>query len=233
MNRLKLFLKTEGDKLKEMSFRDKRLYIWEYYKIHIFAAIFILIILGSLIDAWFINKPKKPYLHVAWMASYQTPEDLMLLSQILTDALVEDKTQEEVLISSFLLSGADPTYDMAIQQRFIAMLAAGELHAFIIEDEDYVWGMAEAETIRPMDKVMAELEMLDKALHDRIVPLLVYAEYDDSRTGELTGGLFGVPLAGSSLLEGLGINTDDLFLCKVVIDGHDLPTARAIQVLYE
>ena len=43
--RLKKEAQTERQKLKEMSFRDKLWYIWEYYKFHILG---VLIFLGIL-----------------------------------------------------------------------------------------------------------------------------------------------------------------------------------------
>jgi hypothetical protein len=233
MSRFRLFLKSEGAKLREMNAQEKRWYIWEYYKFQILAVLIVLFLLGNLVDAWFFNKPKTAYLHVAWMGSYISPEEQSALAHILTDALVDDKTREEVVITSFVLTGADPTFDQAIQQRFIAMLAAGELHVFIVEREDYVEELADIGFIRAVDRVMDYMGELDVAVYERLIPRLLPVTYGHHQTGEPVIGNYAVSLRGSAVLTGLGIPAEDLYFCKVVMDSHDFPAAQALFVLHD
>jgi hypothetical protein len=122
---------------------------------------------------------------------------------------------------------------MNMQQKFIAMIAAGELHVFIIDGLENVQGLAESDMVRNLGIVMDELAMLDRDLHDYLVPLLVPAEYVSPWSGDWVSGMYGIPLQGSPLMESLGIRTQDLYLCKVITVGYDFPTAQAVKALFE
>jgi hypothetical protein len=82
--------------MKPLSFREKVAYIWEYYKIHIFGIIFTAIIVPNLIYSIFIDKPLEIYVGVAWVYDYEY-EQISILHDKLTTALVEDPEKEEIV----------------------------------------------------------------------------------------------------------------------------------------
>jgi hypothetical protein len=220
MNRIKRFFSVEGAKLKSMDARDRRWYLWEYYKFHAFIGLLIILMLAGMVDAWVINKQKATYLQIAWLSTFHGMDELPLMANVLTDAIVTDKTREAVLVTSFTLTGVDHAYDNAIQQRFVALLAARELHAMIVEDESDVLRLAEAELLRPVDDIMEHVKSIDGELYERLSPMLV-------------DGNLAIPLAESKLLARLEIPSENLYLCKVVTEGYDYETARALVILYE
>jgi hypothetical protein len=233
MNDKKARFSTERAKLREMSFKEKRWYIWEYYKLHLLIAIIIVVLAGNLIDVWFINRPKQSYVHIAWMASHISADQLSMLSLVLTESVVTDKTREEIPITPFILTGFDAMFDQAVQQRFMVMLAARELQIFIVESNDYVYDLAMEGFIRPLDPVMLCLAELAPDLHDQLSPNLLWLTLETAGDDEKPDGFYGLPLRGSPLLKGLNIPEGDLYLCMVVFGGNDFKAAQVARAFYE
>ena len=120
----------EMDKIKSMKGKKKREYIWEYYKIHIIATAFFLIVAGSLFNDIVLNPPPDAALTVAWMG-FEFDENLNIFRETIYPVVVEDPENETVQIITFFLGGGDPQMDMAMLTRFAAMTAAAELDIVI------------------------------------------------------------------------------------------------------
>ena len=52
---LREYIRGERAKLKAMTFNEKRLYIWEYYKLHILGLIIVVGVSGAFINNVIIN----------------------------------------------------------------------------------------------------------------------------------------------------------------------------------
>lgn len=225
-------MKNEFIKLRDMTFREKREYIWEYYKVSIIVTLFVLAMVGSLINSWFINPPKKEYLYIAWMGGYVTDDQLNALTAKLTESLVEDPEREEVIISTFFLT-QDASYNMAVYNRLAAIVAAGQVDLFVL-DEAGLAEMAGTGYIKPLDELMSELTRLgDTSLVSRLTPLLKEAVYqpDDETVPE--SHLFGLLLQDCPLLASMDIYTTELYLGIVVNTQKTDIIARALQFFYE
>lgn len=224
-------LKHERAKLKTMNFREKREYIWEYYKIHIMVVLFLVFMFGSLINSWFINPPKKEYLQIAWISGYETQEHMDALARHLTEQLVEDPEREEVLITSFTLSD-DASYNNMMYQKLVAMVSSGQIDAFIT-DAEALKDMAAGGYFALLDETLAKLAEWNPTLSGHLTEQIVYADYfpDEDAPGE--NGAYGLPLMNCALFKTLGFYEQELFLSITVNSNKTDISARALQVLYE
>ena len=134
----KNFFATEHAKLKDMTFKEKASYIWEYYKIPIIAVIAAIIVIGSIINSVWINPAKKMYLQIAFYGEYVDDNAITAMCNQLGDAVMTPEDQQTMQISgaSFMENTGDPQMDMAYQQKFAAMLSDGELDLIIINASD-------------------------------------------------------------------------------------------------
>jgi hypothetical protein len=201
--------RAEGEKLKPMRFREKLDYIWEYYKIQIIIAVVVLIFIGTGVYNTWINPPKAVVLSLAWLAGYEHTENLDALSARLIEILTDDPERQTVEIAMFADTG-NPEYDVAMQQRFIAMLAARDIDIIIATRED-VQILAEAEIAADLSEFPIERDAM------------VYYEYGD-----------GSRLAAAALVAGYnGIfetsYADDLY---AVVPGNARNT-EAVRRLFE
>jgi len=121
---------VEKKKLSEMTFKEKAEYVWEYYKIHIIAAAVVIIIAWSFINAA-LNPPVPPYAGVALYEIFLGEEFNEEFTRAVNEELVGDA--RETLIPHLFVSGDDPTAQMVVIQKFMAMITTKELDLFIAE----------------------------------------------------------------------------------------------------
>ena len=161
-------LAKEKKKLKEMTFKEKLDYIWTYYKLHILAFLFIAVIAGSLVYTA-MNPPLPAYIEAAMCDVYMGEAVEEALIELLHGAGLYEPSQERISATYFNNSD-DPNLQIAMSQRFMAMLAATELDIIIASGEAFE-GFINEGIIMPISD--AGLQYPEE--------LLVYGTYD---TGE-------------------------------------------------
>ena len=224
-------MKNESAKLKEMNFREKREYIWEYYKIHIVVGILALILIGSLINTWFINPPKDCVLFIAWSSGFETDEHMDALSKIFEEKISDNPDRETVIISSFIAPPDDPSMIMAAANRLIAMLSAGEIDVFIL-DRQGIDEYANAEFIVPADGLLQEIKNLDENVYNKIIDKTV-TSWKREDGNPVSEHIYGIELTDCPLFEGLGFYEQELFFCVSVTMKEMENAAIAVAALYE
>ena len=125
--------KTEKKKLKDMTLKEKIEYIWEYYRLHIIGTIIIIFIAGSIING-ILNPPLPPFAGIALYEIYLGENFENEFEQTITEKLINDPALEKLYIHSFI-SGGDPSAEMALGQKLMAMLTTNELDLFIAETD--------------------------------------------------------------------------------------------------
>ena len=226
---IKNFFKTEWNKLKVMSFRDKRQYIWEYYKLHIIFGGIAIAILGSIINTVFINPPRREYLYIAWAGSFILPAHLEALEERL-EVIVSDPERYLVRVTSYAPT-ENLEMDMALQQRFFAMISVGAIDLYVISSEEHVHGVAEFGLIRPIYDVVDAMAALDPVFHAKMLERLVVITYiDPEGDGEakITNAM-AVSLEGSPLLEATGLWSDGLYVGFVSTSTRHYESAKALR----
>ena len=211
-------LRIEAAKLREMTFKNKLEYIWEYYKFHIAFTAIALFIIVSLLNAWIINPASDTVLFISWNRGFVTDEQSDRLKNHLEERLVGEDAREEVVITPFFFTGDDPMTNMAEVQRTVAMLAAEIIDLFITDHallEDY----SRIGYILPFDQVLAEIQEKNPEAYSRIEENIVTAlfEIDEGVTESKTAG---VKISGSPLLLKHGIFRQDLYISIAVTTGR-------------
>ena len=210
------FISSEIAKLKEMTFAEKRWYIWEYYKLHIILGVVTLVIIGSSINTRFINPPKNDYLYIAWQADFVPMGVLENLGQELS-VIVDNPSRYRVSVRSYLL-GDDPSMNMALITRFHAMVSIGDLHALINTREE-TYHFAEHGMIRPLHEVVSAALEADPAIYAALSERLVtmtFTLFDEDVEMQPITDIMSIHIGGLPLLTELGIISEDLYLSVVI-----------------
>ena len=216
---MKEFIRKEQEKFRQMTFAEKRWYIWEYYKLHIIGVSIVLFMIGYIIHGRF-NPPLQDYMYIAWL---DVPASHIQLERLASGLItvVEDPERQHVIITNYS-AVQDPQFNMALQARFMAYLRVGAIDVFVIPRQG-VYELNIEGFIRPFDEVAAYLsnsEIYD-IFNNRLVPL----EFD----GEIRN--MAVSLTGSPFLEEFGIVDDDIYLSIVANTERLSVIARALEVL--
>jgi len=216
------FFKTEFGKLREMSFKEKRQYIWEYYKLHIFGIAILIFIIGSLLNIWVFNPPKQEYIYIGWMSPTSDPFHPELLGESLS-IIVENPDRQRVGIASYALTG-NQQMDMAIQTRFFATMQTAGFDAFLLTREA-LEEIAPEGFVRPIHEVISYTTM---DFSDRIVVGTYISVHDGiERTDAIA-----VSLRNSLLLNELGIESDNLYFAVVSNAQNFYRIAKALEVIF-
>jgi len=219
---LKNFFAPEQAKLKDMTFKEKAGYIWEYYKIPIIATIAVVLIVYSLINTIWIHPPKKSYLTMAFYSSYVDDATLSSLSGQLGDALMtpEELLTYEVTGIDFNINSGDSQMDMANTEKFMAMIAAHEIDLIIFSKTD-LEAMAAQETLAPIKDYLPD--SLPSGISDK---LAAAPDVNGVQTD------FAIQLDGSKFFESNGFSTDGLYMAVIVNTSNQDNVKNAIAYIF-
>ena len=202
---------TEIARLREMTFKEKLQHIWEYYRLHLMVLVVILIIAGSLINIWLINPRQKTVLFVAWNAGFAIQEQLTAVADVLAEGIVENTKKETVEVSLFFAPEGDPQSEMANTMRLTAMVAAGAIDVFILDNELLI-EYTERGLIQPVEEMLGGLRTADPVVYAEVDERLAYVLHTSEEKNP-EGRLMGVRISNSPLLSELGINQEELWFC--------------------
>jgi len=201
---------TEREKLRGMTFAEKRWYIWTYYKAHIFALVVLAFLVGGFINRQ-LNPPTQEFLYVVWLGPIASFGQLIDLADAL-EIIVEDPERQAVFISDFTET-EDRRLNANLRERFSFFLQAGDFDMFITTRQG-AYELAGQRFIRPVDEVVQGMN---------IEHLLLAIEPEEE--------MLAVSLAGSPLLYELGIEASDIYMCVVVNTRRVERVAKALEVL--
>ncbi|QUH30512.1 hypothetical protein [Vallitalea guaymasensis] len=151
--------KSNKAKFKELTRKEKVEYIWEYYKLHIFAGIFVLIVIGSFLNIWVFNPPPKSAVSVNFVGSSIFADNTEPLEKELNPIIVtEEMGNKKVFINTYIFGMKDPQMQMATQTKFIANISARELDVLILDKEQFDSLVLQGSML-PLDQVFSEDEL--------------------------------------------------------------------------
>ena len=212
------YFKAERDKLKVMTFREKRQYIWEYYKVHILATLGILTLFGTVIYTVFINPPQRDYIYIAWVGVPVSFEELDNLSAGLS-VIVPDSDRYVVRVTDYSSTG-NPQIDMSVQSRFLAMLQIGSIDLFISSLEG-ITEISEQGFLQSIDALPTD----NPDLSERIAQRSIWAETNEA--------FMFVSLENSQVFAAAGIDTSDLYLGVLFNTGRLDLLAELMGVIFD
>ncbi|MCL2699012.1 MAG: hypothetical protein FWE68_01740 [Defluviitaleaceae bacterium] len=144
----------KSDKFKNMSRRELAEYVWDYYKLPIIAALFVIIVTGSLVNTFLVNPQKKPYIGLAVYGEFVDRDSIDALGALFTTALVPEELQSgwEAVVNNFYMDG-NPQIAMAMSSKFAALMMMGEIDILIASREQF-YEMISGEVLLPLDSLL-------------------------------------------------------------------------------
>jgi len=227
---IRRFFSAEMKKLKAMNFAEKRQYIWEYYKLHIFFIGFGAFIVGSFINIWFINPPKQDYLYIAWQAGFVHTQPLEELSEKLS-VIVHDPERYRVSVRAYVL-GEDLQLNQALATRFHALLTTGGVHAIITTSEG-IQESAEFGLLKSPEVVLAIIREYDRTLYDKLTERLLTITFEirEEDTPGITD-IMAINISGTPMLMDVDLGMDNLYLGVVSNSQQFDGIARALAAMF-
>ncbi len=127
---------TEKEKLKEMPFKKKAAYLWEYYKLHALAAIIVIATVTYMVKE-IVTPNIEPQLYAAFINNTIDETVLEEYEQKFSELLMINPEREEVVINpQFYLSG-DSNYAMDMRQVLSTYVAAQEVDIIIAPKSEF------------------------------------------------------------------------------------------------
>jgi len=227
---LKEKMRMEKRKIREMPFKKKCEYIWDYYKFHIIAGILILALIGSVINS-IVNPRPQNVLFIAWSTGFATDEQLTGLTSIMQYEIIEEKANESIEITLFHTMSDDPSLNSANIQRLAAMIAAGMIDVFIL-DSEMIDEYSSVGYIQPMDPVLEIIQSLNPNIHSRINEELIKANYT-SVEGYESEQIMGIDISNSRLLKELNFFEFEKYFSLSITAENIENTAHALIMFFE
>jgi len=204
---------TEREKLKGMTFKEKREYIWEYYKLFIIGFFVVVVVGGLLLNSLVINPPPKNYLGIAYLGDYMTEDILADLSDQLTDKIIpEDLRADNIIDQENFYETDDPTLGTALQSKFVALISTGDLNV-IVSDDDNFDGCYTQELLIPLDS------------------LIDTSKIEDARLYKQDGQVYGIRIASSSPLTKYGLGYTTVGITTTTKDASINDAVTALEIL--
>lgn len=124
--------------LKNMTRKEKLAYFWDYYKIHTGVVIIILTLVSVFIYQFVTNKDYAFYAVLVNArlnsANYETAE---LLAEEFREYAHIDPDKYQVSLDTSITMSMDSQYDVANQEKMLAMMQAGIVSAIIADTEAF------------------------------------------------------------------------------------------------
>lgn len=173
-------IKQETKKMKDMPFKGKVAYIWEYYKIPIIGTIAGIIFLSVFIHDW-MNNNKPVYLHALFINSNFIYEDTSTIEEDYVSKEGID-LEENNLYIDFSMQMLDDGYDqltLGNQQKIMALYASGELDS-VLGPEDVIKTYAEVDAYADLTTLLPD--DLKQTLADKGYEYYYYSSEGTTRT---------------------------------------------------
>jgi len=225
-------VKIELAKLKTMSFKEKLAYIWDYYKYFIIGIVIILIIIGSIINSRILNPAPETALFISLNGGFVTMEQVTDLTSALEERLIDENANEEVLITQTLIIEEDFSVSSMNNTRIVAMIAAGQLDAFINDAQTLDMQVSNGYIIPLGEGILSNLKSINSDAFKTIEENFVYISYETDE-GSSDTVLAGVNIGKSPLLIKLGFLEQDLYYCFAVNTSNLDTATKALITFFE
>ena len=222
--------KQEWLKMKQMGLQEKRQYIWDYYKLHLFGSLILLILAGSFVNAIFINPPERNFIYIAWV----NPPVATGVLDAISDALVyqaEVPDRYTVRAASYSTYGASPQVITALQTRFFAQMQLGELDLFVLT-QDELLQFTENGWLIPMSQFLEWLGDSRPALRSAIEGRLAEVRFGEEG-GVMSSDYVAASLSGLPFFEQLGISAEGLYIALAANTVRVGNIAIVLEVLFD
>lgn len=213
--------KTELQKLKEMSWKKKIGYVWDYYKMPIAAVVVVLIVIATGVSQYKSSKVDTVLYTAMINTQGDVSEDSDFYQQVKQVLQVEDGTEEIVFDNSFFFDlDYQSQMTMATITKILAMVSSQDIDIMIAPKEVYDYYLKQ--------EFFADLEeILPEELQEEERFLMGKGENDTEEHA------YAMSLEGNQVLEEAGITGDGevLYLMIPVNTGHTEETEAFVRFL--
>lgn len=213
-------VQTEKEKLKNMNFREKVAYLWEYYRVYAAVAAVVIALIAYFIYEM-VTPDVRPQFYAAIMDSAVDPEVLEQYESDFADYLHLDPKRESVELNATFFS-ANNEYALSTQQVLTTFMAAGEVDVIIAPESVF----------ERFVKIGNFAKLYDE------LPTDVYSSLTDyfyiSETSEDTEkNAYGIYLNGSDLFKDVTYNGEPYVLGIIPNYPHEENTVEFIKYLFK
>lgn len=128
-------VREQKQKFKDMTFKEKWRYFWDYYKIHTIVTIFAVILIVTFAKDMILNN-QECVLSVAMINGYPVTDSDVFMEEYATYAEIDSKEYEVTLDTSYQYSKDDMSQmTMATVQKLMALVSASALDVMISDYE--------------------------------------------------------------------------------------------------
>ena len=199
-------LQKEKKKLKEMTFKKKCEYIWEYYKVHIIVTLIFILFSSSLGYSIYQNVKYDDILTSAIINNSMSDENRNYISNGFAEYYELDKESETILFDDTFHIDLDTPNEStyASTQKFAAMVAAKSMDT-TIADISFFENYADEGTFYDLSTLLPE------DLYAQVEDYLYYAKDEEGKEKP-----FGLNLSSSHLVKGAGLYIKPPILSVVI-----------------
>lgn len=186
---------NEGNTAEKKSFKNKWDNYWYYYKIHTWIGIFVVIVLAVTITQ--CVQTVKPDVTIDFVTSVPLTDSTIEFDGVFDDVIsdVNNDEKKHIGVTTLYLTGkAQSEQDMAMEQKMMLELAAGDVTLFIFDQKNL-------ERYITQDAYSPLSDFIDIEPYKDIEGKLV----------EHNGTVYAISLKGSQKLAEMGFATDDLY----------------------
>lgn len=213
--------KTEREKLRELPFKKKLEYLWEYYRLHALG-----IVIGLAIIVYVIYQIASPDIETVFYAALinnTINEDIIneVQSDFANHLEINPKTEKVALNTTFYFHGS-PDFEAASRMSLTAFISAKEVDIIIAPKSEF--------------QTYAYNGFLDK-LSDQL-PTDLYSALTDhfymsNQAEDPENSVYGIYLTESELFKNHAINTDPYILGIVVNGQHKGNSIQFLRYLFD
>ncbi|WP_317326820.1 hypothetical protein [Turicibacter sanguinis] len=201
--------------LKTMTRKEKKDYIWYYYKSHMMMGLFAVVLVGSLI--YDVMTKDKIIFSLTLFGEAESGVQIEEIQQDLTQLVAPEATKKEkVLVQFYGLNEVETSFDEMTdlyQQKMISQIAAQELDLVIMGESDFGFYAEEK-----MFEALNEISGIDWSL----------VEETQLIKDEQTDLVYGIKMAGSQLLNRINYDTNGKVLALI---NNSLNKEMAVDVI--
>lgn len=220
----KITFQGEMAKLKEMTFKEKISYLWEYYHTHAIIAVVILVL---VIGIPYSILHQKEYCFSGTMLNISTTdlsEDMSYLDSYLEYANIDSNEYEFSMRSSMYLSGNEAE-DYNTTMLLVTLVAASELD-FILCDEEQMEYLARS-------GYTADLETaLSPAIYEKYKDKMFFTTIDSDEDAKENRPA-AIEVTDSHITQGLSIITEKYYIVFIVNAKHPEQFDTFLDYLFE
>lgn len=207
---LKDKLLEEKKKLKEMTFKGKFEYIWEYYKLHMIGTLIFILFAGSIGNSIYMNIKYEDILTCAIINNPISEEHRDYMPLGFAEYYGLDEESETLLFDDSFYIDLDTHSEsvMASTQKYAAMVAAKSIDT-TIADLSFFENHADEGTFYDLSTLLPE------DLYAQVEEYIYYAKDEEGNEKP-----FGLNLSSSHFVKGAGLYLNPPILSVVINSQH-------------